>query len=89
MRLLLLLLLLPVLAGAQSTAGLNAYYPFEGNPGDATGSADNLGVPVGAVDYDCGVIGQAVSLATPVIISAFPAARPTTSTGYSTMKTCR
>ena len=57
-----LLLLLPLLLPGQSTEGLIAHYPFESNLGDATGDAGNLGVAVGAIDYDCGVQGSSVSL---------------------------
>ena len=62
MRLPLLLLLFPLLLPAQSDLGLTALYAFESNPGDATGDATNLGVPEGAVDYDCGVSGQGLLL---------------------------
>lgn len=62
MRLLLLPLLCSLALTGQSTLGLTAFYPFESNPGDATGDATNLGVPVGAVDYDCGVSGEALLL---------------------------
>ncbi len=63
MRLLLVFsLLCPLALTAQSPLGLTAYYPFESNPGDASGDATNLGVPQGVVDYDCGVMGQAVLL---------------------------
>ncbi|MCP9237088.1 LamG-like jellyroll fold domain-containing protein [Lewinella sp. JB7] len=61
-RLLFLSLLFPVAVAAQSTLGLSAYYPFESNLGDAGGEASNLGVPVGAVDFDCGVVDQALLL---------------------------
>lgn len=66
MRLLLpLLLLFPPFLGAQSVNGLVANYLFEGNLGDASGSSDNLGVPEGAVDFDCGVSGEALLLTGP------------------------
>ena len=60
-----LLLLFPLFLGAQSVDGLVANYLFEGNLGDASGSSDNLGVPEGAVDFDCGVSGEALLLAGP------------------------
>lgn len=62
MRLLILLSLLPLLLPGQSTLGLTAFYPFESNLSDATGDATNLGTPVGAIDYDCGVTGEALLL---------------------------
>ncbi|WP_116128363.1 LamG-like jellyroll fold domain-containing protein [Lewinella sp. IMCC34183] len=66
MRLLFFLLcFLPVLLPAQTTVGLNAFYPFEGNLGDATGEAANLGVAEGVVDFDCGVDGAGLLLLNP------------------------
>ncbi|NJB86966.1 hypothetical protein GGR26_002743 [Lewinella marina] len=63
MRLLLLMLCsFPLSLLAQPGLGLTASYPFEGNLGDATGDATNLGVPVGAVDYNCGAQGEAIWL---------------------------
>ncbi|WP_168797619.1 LamG-like jellyroll fold domain-containing protein [Neolewinella litorea] len=63
MRLFLCLLCcLPLSLFAQVSLGLTASYPFEGNLGDATGDAGNLGVPEGAVDYDCGAQGEAILL---------------------------
>ncbi|MBB4079457.1 gliding motility-associated-like protein [Lewinella aquimaris] len=61
-RFLSLFLLLPLSVAAQTTLGLSAHYPFESNLGDASGESSNLGVPAGAVDFDCGVIGQALNL---------------------------
>lgn len=65
MRLLLAFLFLPLLLPAQTTPGLTALYSFESNLGDATGNASNLGAAVGAVDYDCGISGQALLLGGP------------------------
>ena len=65
MRPLLLLLLASITASAQTDLGLSAYYPFESNLGDATGEPTNLGSPEGAIDYDCGVLGEALLLGGP------------------------
>lgn len=62
---LLTLLLLPLLVTAQTSDGLVAHYPFEGNLGDVTGSSSNLGVGEGVTDFDCGVSGEALYLAAP------------------------
>src|SRR5688500_9779662 len=40
-------------------AGLVAYYPFDGNPQDASGH-ENHGQPEGTVEYAAGVIGKCV-----------------------------
>ena len=65
MRLLYFLLLISLTTSAQTDLGLSAYYPFESNLGDATGEPTNLGSPEGAIDYDCGVLGEAVLLGGP------------------------
>ena len=58
------LLSCPVWLGAQVAPTPVAHYLFDGNLGDATGSSANLGVADGVVDYDCGVSGDALYLAT-------------------------
>ncbi|WP_116108433.1 LamG-like jellyroll fold domain-containing protein [Lewinella sp. IMCC34191] len=58
------LLGLPFSLFGQTADGLVAHYLFDGNLGDAQGSSENLGVQEGAVDYDCGVSGEALYLAT-------------------------
>ncbi len=63
--LLFLFLISPLPLLTQTNDALVAYYPFEGNLGDATGSSENLGLPEGAVDFDCGVSGEALLLSTP------------------------
>ena len=65
MRLLLILLLFSLTVSAQTDLGQSAYYPFESNLGDATGEPTNLGSPEGAVDYDCGVLSEALLLSGP------------------------
>ena len=42
--------------------GLIAYYPMDGNFGDATGTSNNNGVASGVPEFGCGVIGSAVAL---------------------------
>ena len=53
----------PVWLGAQVAPTPVAHYLFDGNLGDATGSSANLGVAEGVVDFDCGVSGDALYLA--------------------------
>jgi gliding motility-associated-like protein len=61
--LLAILLLLPVVAYLQpTTIGMVAYYPFEGNLTDATGTTSNTGAASGFPYYSCGVNGESVSL---------------------------
>ncbi|MGB3799627.1 MAG: LamG-like jellyroll fold domain-containing protein [Lewinella sp.] len=60
----LFLLAFPCFIFGQTADGLVAHYLFEGNLGDAGGGAENLGVQEGVVDYDCGVSGEALYLAT-------------------------
>ncbi|PPK84722.1 gliding motility-associated-like protein [Neolewinella xylanilytica] len=61
---LLALFVFPVYLLGQTADGLVAYYPFESNLGDAGGGSENLGVGEGAIDFDCGVNGEALYLAT-------------------------
>lgn len=49
-------------ANAQTTAGLIAYYPFEGDLKDATGNTGNQASSFGVINYDCGVEGEALVL---------------------------
>jgi len=66
-----ILLLLTLFSGAnagaifgQGTAidpNLIAYYPLDGNFGDATGDTANGGVASGVPEFGCGVLGQAVA----------------------------
>lgn len=61
-RLTLAFLLLSTVTLAQPEVGLTAYYPFEGNLGDGTGDATNLGVAEGVADFGCGVRSTALLL---------------------------
>lgn len=42
-------------AFSQTTTGLVAYYPFNGDLGDATGNTANNGFEIGSIDFGCGV----------------------------------
>lgn len=64
MRLPLLMLLLAgcLALSAQTTAGLLAYYPFDGDLTDVTGNSANTGIPSGRPAYLCGVDETALAL---------------------------
>lgn len=49
-------------ANAQTTTGLVAYYPFDGDLKDATGNTGNQASSFGVIDYGCGVEGDALIL---------------------------
>lgn len=55
-------LFFPVFLMAQTTIGLAAYYPFDGNTNDLTGNTSNTGQLVGTPTYTCGVVGQGLLL---------------------------
>jgi gliding motility-associated-like protein len=50
---------------AQTELGLQAFYPFQSNLGDAAGNPNNLGVPEGVVDFDCAIDGEGLLLTSP------------------------
>lgn len=47
---------------AQTDVGLVAYYGFDGNLNDKTGSTANTGTPAGTPTFSCGIVGDAVVL---------------------------
>jgi len=60
--LLIALLALSLHLSAQTTVGLLAYYPFDGDLTDVTGNSANTGIPSGSPSYLCGVDDTALAL---------------------------